>query len=134
MHPGAVGTEQQKGATRRTPRRSAKPSRRPASFCSWSKEQGAESALWAGTSPAVARRKDEVQGRYFTEADGKVRSSRPTLTAARHSACWGKTTLTPVQVDTESDQAKDKNRAEISGTCASRRSTSKAGYDVKLGI
>ena len=37
-----------------------------------SADQGAESALWAGTSPAVGERREEVQGRYFSEADGKV--------------------------------------------------------------
>ncbi len=35
-------------------------------------EQGAESALWAGTGRTVAQRREEVQGRYFNEADGKV--------------------------------------------------------------
>lgn len=34
--------------------------------------QGAESALWALTSPAVAERREEAHGAYFTEADGKV--------------------------------------------------------------
>jgi hypothetical protein len=35
-------------------------------------EQGAESALWAATAPAVIERREEVHGGYFTEADGKV--------------------------------------------------------------
>ena len=35
-------------------------------------EQGSESALWALTAPAVAERREEVHGGYFSEADGKV--------------------------------------------------------------
>ena len=35
-------------------------------------EQGSESAVWAGTAPAVAERREDVHGMYFTEADGKV--------------------------------------------------------------
>ena len=38
-----------------------------------SRDQGAESALWAGTGSTVSERRDEVHGRYFSEADGKVR-------------------------------------------------------------
>ena len=40
-----------------------------------SKEQGAESALWAEKSESVGERREEVHGRYFSEAEGKVRSS-----------------------------------------------------------
>jgi WW domain-containing oxidoreductase len=71
-HPGAVATEQQKGFTENYGQVVGKIFETAASYVFMAPEQGAESALWAGTAPAVFDRKDEVQGRYFTEADGKV--------------------------------------------------------------
>lgn len=133
VHPGAVGTEQQKGATEAYPTPVGKALEAAGKLLFMSKEQGAESALWAGTSPAVAQRKDEVQGRYFTEADGKVRLRQSSPPAARHSACRGSTTLTPVQVDTESDQAKDKTIEQNFWNLCVKTLKEKAGYDVKLG-
>jgi hypothetical protein len=74
VHPGAVATEQQQGATEAYGLL-GKALETAANLGFMSKEQGAESACWAGTAPAVAERREEVQGRYFTEADGKVSSS-----------------------------------------------------------
>jgi hypothetical protein len=87
-HPGAVSTvrplfpfhvhplmslqEQQKGATEAYGTILGKTLETAASYLFMSPEQGAESALWAGTAPSVGERREEVQGRYFTEADGKV--------------------------------------------------------------
>lgn len=38
------------------------------------KEQGSESALWAATAPGLGEpeKRAQVNGQYFTEADGKV--------------------------------------------------------------
>jgi len=82
VHPGAVATEQQKGATEAYGLL-GKALETAANLGFMSKEQGAESACWAGTSSAVAERREEVQGRYFTEADGKV--SQPLLSIAHRS-------------------------------------------------
>jgi len=73
VHPGAVATEQQQGATEAYGQLLGKALETAAEWGFMSKEQGAESASWAGTAPSVAERREEVQGRYFTEADGKVR-------------------------------------------------------------
>jgi WW domain-containing oxidoreductase len=71
-HPGAVATEQQKGATEAYGKILGGALETAASYLFMAPEQGAESALWAGTAPSVTERREEVQGRYFTEADGKV--------------------------------------------------------------
>lgn len=71
VHPGAVATEQQQGATEAYGIL-GKMLEYAANAGFMSKEQGAESACWAGTGETVATRREEVQGRYFTEADGKV--------------------------------------------------------------
>jgi hypothetical protein len=71
VHPGAVGTEQQKGVTQVYPLL-GKAIEAAGEYIFMTKEQGAESALWAGTGKSVVERKDEVNGRYFTEADGTV--------------------------------------------------------------
>lgn len=71
VHPGAVATEQQKGATEAYGLL-GKALEVAAAVGFMSPEQGSESALWAGTAPAVAQRREEAQGAYFTEADGKV--------------------------------------------------------------
>lgn len=73
VHPGAVATEQQKSAGEAGAYGFAgKMLEAAANVLYMSKEQGSESAVWAGTSTAVAERREQVQGRYFTEADGKV--------------------------------------------------------------
>ncbi|KIY71297.1 NAD(P)-binding protein [Cylindrobasidium torrendii FP15055 ss-10] len=71
VHPGAVATEQQKGAAEAYGLL-GKALETVASYIFMDPSQGAESAFWAGTSGSVASRRDEVQGRYFTEADGKI--------------------------------------------------------------
>lgn len=71
VHPGAVSTDQQKGATEAYGLL-GKVLEGAAALGFMGPDQGAESASWAGTSPAVGERREEVQGRYFTEADGKV--------------------------------------------------------------
>ncbi|WWD21103.1 hypothetical protein CI109_105584 [Kwoniella shandongensis] len=105
VHPGAVATEQQKGATEAYGLL-GKALEIGANLVFMSKEQGAESALWAGTSPAVAERKEEVQGRYFTEADGKV--------------------------DTESEQAKSDELASKLWDLSVKTLKDKIGYQVKM--
>ena len=71
VHPGAVATEQQQGATEAygLPGKALEIA---ANLVFMDAGQGAESALWALTSPAVAERREESHGAYFTEADGKV--------------------------------------------------------------
>jgi hypothetical protein len=75
VHPGAVATEQQKGAAEAYGLL-GKALEVGSKLLFMSPEQGSESALWAGTAESVVPRRDEVQGRYFTEADGKVSCSR----------------------------------------------------------
>ncbi|ORX39050.1 hypothetical protein BD324DRAFT_307400 [Kockovaella imperatae] len=89
VHPGAVATEQQQGATQ-----------------AYGFIPGAESALWAGTGKTASERREEVQGRYFSEADGKV--------------------------DTESDQAKDDALAKQLWELSVKTLKDKAGYEVKM--
>lgn len=83
-HPGAVATEQQKGATEAYGML-GKALESVASYTFMAPEQGAESALWAGTAPSVSERRVEVNGRYFTEADGKVSES---LSRTTRQKCW----------------------------------------------
>ena len=72
IHPGTVATEQQKGATETYGPVLGKTLEGLAQVAFMSREQGAESALWAGTGKTVVERREEVHGRYFSEADGKV--------------------------------------------------------------
>ncbi len=73
VHPGAVATEQQRGAAEGGAYGLAgKVLVKASEYLFMSAEQGSESAVWAGTAPSVAERREEAQGRYFTEADGKV--------------------------------------------------------------
>lgn len=74
VHPGAVATEQQKGAGEQGAYGAVagKLLETAANLLFMSKDQGCESAVWAGTGTSVVERREEVQGRYFTEADGKV--------------------------------------------------------------
>jgi len=104
-HPGAVATEQQKGATEAYGIL-GKALETAASVLFMSPEQGSESALWAGTAPSVSERREEVQGRYFTEADGKV--------------------------DTESNQAKDDQIAQNLWNLSVKVLKDKANYTVKM--
>lgn len=114
VHPGAVGTEQQKGATEAYPAPVGKALEAAAKVMFMSKEQGSESALWAGTSPAVAKRRQEVQGRYFTEADGKV---RPSLASSL------KVVADDVPRSTQNrTRPRTRRLSKTFGTCASRRS------------
>jgi WW domain-containing oxidoreductase len=71
VHPGAVATEQQQGATEAYGML-GKAVETAASLLFMTPEQGSESALWALTAPAVVERREEVHGGYFSEADGKV--------------------------------------------------------------
>ncbi|WVR09125.1 hypothetical protein IAU60_006187 [Kwoniella sp. DSM 27419] len=71
VHPGAVATEQESGTTEAYGI-VGKVLEGAAKLGFMSREQGAESALWAATAPAAAKRREEVQGAYLTEADGKV--------------------------------------------------------------
>lgn len=73
VHPGAVATEQQKGAAEGGAYGMfGKALEEASKVLFMSAEQGSESAVWAGTGTTVAERREEVQGGYFTEADGKV--------------------------------------------------------------
>ena len=67
-----MATEQQQGATEAYGTIPGKLLEGAAKLGFMSKEQGAESALWAGTGKTTGERREEVQGRYFSEADGKV--------------------------------------------------------------
>ncbi|GFZ47481.1 hypothetical protein JCM24511_05225 [Saitozyma sp. JCM 24511] len=107
VHPGAVGTEQQAGASEAYGPLLGGIVEKAGETVFMTKEQGAESALWAGTGASAVGRAKEAQGRYFTEADGKV--------------------------DTESNQAKDDALAQRFWDLAVRALKEKAGYDVKLG-
>jgi len=71
VHPGAVATEQQQGATEAYGLL-GKALEVGSQLVFMTPEQGAESALWAATAPAVVERREEVHGGYFSEADGKV--------------------------------------------------------------
>ncbi|RXK35594.1 hypothetical protein M231_07124 [Tremella mesenterica] len=105
VHPGAVQTEQQQGATEAY----GLPGKALEVVASWAfmtPDQGAESALWAGTSPAVGERREEAQGRYFTEADGKV--------------------------DTESAQGQDQELGRKLWDLSVRVLKEKVGYEVKM--
>ena len=95
-----------------------------------SKEQGAESALWAGTAKSVGERKDEVQGRYFSEADGKVRLLRGL--GAQLQTSLRPYQLTLRQVDTESDQAKEDILAKNLWDLSVKVLKEKAGYAVTM--
>jgi len=106
VHPGAVATEQQKGATEAYGMVIGKILENAASATFMSPDQGAESALWAGTSPAVAERREEVQGRYYSEADGKT--------------------------DTETSQAQDDELARKLWDLSVKTLKEKAGYEVKM--
>ncbi|ORY26246.1 hypothetical protein BCR39DRAFT_541596 [Naematelia encephala] len=72
VHPGAVSTGQQSGATEAYGTILGKSLEMAAAVGFMSPDQGAESALWAGTSHGAVERRNEVQGRYISEADGKV--------------------------------------------------------------
>lgn len=104
-HPGAVATGQQHSAAEAygvigSALETA------ASYLFMDPQQGAESALWAGTSPAAAERREEVQGRYLTEADGKV--------------------------DTETKQAQDPQVQKNLWQLSVKVLKEKFGYDVKM--
>jgi len=71
VHPGAVATEQQQGATEAYGLL-GKALEVGSQLVFMTPEQGAESALWAATAPAVVERREEVHGGYFSEADGKA--------------------------------------------------------------
>ncbi|WVQ79868.1 hypothetical protein IAT38_001968 [Cryptococcus sp. DSM 104549] len=105
-HPGGVATEQQQGTTEAYGNLIGKTLENVAQALFMSKEQGAESALWAGVGQSVVQRREEVQGRYFTEADGKV--------------------------DTESEQGKDDELARKLWELSVKVLKEKAGYDVKM--
>ncbi|KAK4686698.1 hypothetical protein P7C73_g3423, partial [Tremellales sp. Uapishka_1] len=104
-HPGTVSTEQQKGATEAYGM-AGKLLEGAAALLFMSKEQGSESALWAGTGKTAFERKEEVQGRYFSEADGKV--------------------------GTESSQAMEDGLAEKLWDLSKRILKDKIGYEVKM--
>ena len=105
VHPGAVATEQQQGATEAYgPLGKVVEAASQALFMG--RDQGAESALWAGTSPEVAKRREEVQGQYFSEASGKI--------------------------DTQSDQAKDDALARSLWDLSVKTLKEKINYDVKM--
>ncbi|WRT68998.1 uncharacterized protein IL334_005980 [Kwoniella shivajii] len=104
VHPGGVATEQEAGAAQAYPILGSV-LQAASKVLFMSPEQGAESALWAGTAPAAAERRQEVQGRYFTEADGKV--------------------------DTESDQAKQDDLAIKLWDLSVKVIQDKAGYTIK---
>jgi hypothetical protein len=75
VHPGAVGTEQQHGAAQAYPLL-GKIVEAAGATVFMTAEQGSESALWAGTAgDTVIKRREEVHGGYFTEANGKVSAS-----------------------------------------------------------
>lgn len=81
VHPGAVATEQQQGATEAYGLL-GKALEVGSQLLFMSPEQGSESALWAATAPAVIERREEVHGGYFTEADGKVCHPPPSTNKA----------------------------------------------------
>jgi WW domain-containing oxidoreductase len=105
VHPGAVATEQQKGATQAYGI-VGKLLEGAASLGFMDPSQGAESASWAGTSPNVGERREEVQGQYFTEADGKV--------------------------GTESEQGKSEQLAKNLWNLSVKTLKEKVNYDVKM--
>lgn len=108
MHPGAVSTEQQQGATESYGiLGKALEAIAPVVFMDAS--QGAESALWAGTASVLnsGERREESWGRYFSEADGKV--------------------------GTESSQAQDPELARKLWEVCVVAIKDKIGYEVKLG-
>ena len=105
VHPGAVQTEQQKGATEAYPI-AGKILEKASQVLFMTPEQGSESAVWAGVSEDVAKRAEEVQAGYFSEAFGKV--------------------------GTESDQAKDEALAERFWNLEVQTLKDKVGYEVKL--
>ncbi|KAL7421374.1 hypothetical protein Q5752_004259 [Cryptotrichosporon argae] len=72
VHPGGVATEQEHSATEAYGPVIGGVLETAAQLLFKSKEEGAESTLWAGTGHSVVGRREEVQGRYFTEPDGKV--------------------------------------------------------------
>lgn len=108
VHPGAVATEQQHGATESYPILGPILEKvAPSVFMS--QEQGCESALWAGTATVLntSERRDEAWGRYFSEADGKV--------------------------GTESSQAQNPEMATRFWELCVKAIKDKTGYEVKLG-
>ncbi|WWC97906.1 hypothetical protein V866_004794 [Kwoniella sp. B9012] len=104
VHPGGVATEQEKGAAQAYPIL-GNVLEAASKVLFMSREQGAESALWAGVGQTFAKRREECQGRYFTEADGKV--------------------------DSESDQAKDDELAKKLWELSERVLKEKIGYEMK---
>ncbi|KAI9636669.1 uncharacterized protein MKK02DRAFT_45374 [Dioszegia hungarica] len=108
VHPGAVSTEQQSGATESYPiLGKALEYIAPAVFMT--KEQGSESALWAATAPGLGEpeKRAQVNGQYFTEADGKP--------------------------GTESSQAQDPGMAARFWALCVKALKEKGNYEVKLG-
>ncbi|WWC73166.1 uncharacterized protein I206_107132 [Kwoniella pini CBS 10737] len=103
-HPGGVATEQEAGAAQSYPILGTV-LEAASKVLFMSREQGAESALWAGVGQTMAKRREETQGRYFTEADGKV--------------------------DTESDQAKDVELRNKFWELSKQVLQDKAGYTLK---
>ncbi|WWC64094.1 uncharacterized protein I303_106701 [Kwoniella dejecticola CBS 10117] len=104
VHPGGVATEQERGAAQSYPVLGSV-LEAASKVLFMSREQGAESALWAGVGQSMATRREETQGKYFTEADGKV--------------------------DTESNQAKDKELRDKFWELSKRVLQEKAGYTLK---
>ncbi|WVW79270.1 hypothetical protein I302_101237 [Kwoniella bestiolae CBS 10118] len=104
VHPGGVATEQEKGAAQAYPILGSV-LEAASKVLFMSREQGAESALWAGVGQSFAQRREECQGRYFTEADGKV--------------------------DTETEQAKDLDLARRAWELGERVLKEKVGYVLK---
>jgi WW domain-containing oxidoreductase len=119
IHPGTVATEQQKGSAE-SYGILGKALEGVAKLGFMSKEQGSESALWGGTGKAVVERREEVQGRYFSEADGKVR----TLVGVREGSWWS-------QVNTETSQAMDDELAGKLWNLSVKILKEKIGYEVK---
>ncbi|OCF54504.1 hypothetical protein L486_08053 [Kwoniella mangroviensis CBS 10435] len=104
VHPGGVATEQEKGAAQAYPIL-GNVLEAASKVLFMSRDQGAESALWAGVGQTFAKRREECQGRYFTEADGKVNS--------------------------ESNQAKDDELAKKLWQLSDRVLKEKIGYEMK---
>ncbi|OCF35493.1 hypothetical protein I317_05931 [Kwoniella heveanensis CBS 569] len=103
-HPGAVATEQEHGATEAYGP-IGKVLELGSKVLFMSREQGAESALWAGVGQSAVKRREEVQGGYFSEADGKV--------------------------GTESSQGQDEELAKKLWDLMSKVIKDKAGYELK---
>ncbi|WWC91280.1 uncharacterized protein L201_006223 [Kwoniella dendrophila CBS 6074] len=104
VHPGGVATEQEKGAAQAYPiLGTALEAASKVLFMS--REQGAESALWAGVGQSFVERRGECQGKYFTEADGKI--------------------------DTESNQAKDQYLSSKFWDLSKKVLKDKIGYELK---